>query len=246
MTAQDSKPAAASDAPAAASDAAPRPRGRVWLIPVVIVAILMVAAIGGYIYLRDLSLYVTTDDAEVHSNLTPVVATGSGTLDGWLVQPGAQVTVNQPLGFVRPAPGGMVAAPLQIDAPVDGTIIRIDGQPGQIVSPLQPLAYVADLANLTVWAYVDETDIRRIRPGQPVDVTIDAAGGAPLQGTVARIIPATAGQFSLIPSSDRTTANFTKVTQRIVVEVALGDTTNTGLYPGMSASVRIHAPSSGQ
>jgi len=238
MTAQESKPAS--------SDAAQRPRGRTWLIPVVILVILIAVAVGGYIYLRDLSLYVTTDDAEVHSNLTPVVATGSGTLDGWLVQPGAQVTVNQPLGFVKPAPGGVVAAPLQIDAPVGGTIIRIDGQPGQIVSPLQPLAYVADLANLTVWAYVDETDIRRIKAGQPVDVTVDAVGSVPFQGTIVQIMPATAGEFSLIPSSDRTTANFTKITQRIIVEVALGDTTGTGLYPGMSASVRIHAPSSGQ
>jgi multidrug resistance efflux pump len=129
---------------------------------------------------------------------------------------------------------------------VGGTVIRIDGQPGQVVSPLQPLAYVADLADLTVWAYVDETEIRRIKPGQAVDVTVDAIGGTPFQGTVARVMPATAGEFSLIPSSDRTTANFTKVTQRIIVEVALGDTTNTGLYPGMSASVSIHAPSSGQ
>jgi len=230
----------------ASSDAAQRPRGRAWLIPVVILVILLVVAVGGYIYLRDLSLYVTTDDAEVHSNLTAVVATGSGTLEGWLVQPGVQVAANQPLGFFRPVPGGVVAAPMQIDAPVDGTIIRIDGQPGQVVSPLQPLAYVADLANLTVWAYVDETDIRRIKPGQPVDVTIDADGSVPFQGTVVRIMPATAGQFSLIPPGDRTTANFTKVTQRIIVEVALGDTTDSGLYPGMSAYVRIHAPSSGQ
>jgi multidrug resistance efflux pump len=207
---------------------------------------LIAVAVGGYIYLRDLSLYVTTDDAEVHSNLTAVVATGAGTLDAWLVQPGAQVAAGQPLGFVKPAPGGVMASPLQIDAPVGGTIIRIDGQTGQVVGPLQPLAYVADLANLTVWAYVDETEIRRIKAGQPVDVTVDAAGSVPFRGTVARIMPAAAGEFSLIPPGDRTTANFTKVTQRIIVEVDLGDTADAGLYPGMSAYVRIHAPSSGQ
>jgi multidrug resistance efflux pump len=232
--------------PSAPSDAAQRPRGRTWLIPVVILVILIAAAVGGYIYLHELSLYVTTDDADIHSNLTPVVATSSGTLEGWLVQPGAQVAVNQPLGFFRPAQGGVVAAPMQIDAPVDGTIIRIDGQPGQVVSPLQPLAYVADLADLTVWAYVDETQISRIKAGQPVDVTVDATGSVLYHGTVARVMPATAAEFSLIPPSDRTTANFTKVTQRIIVEVDLGNTAGTGLYPGMSASVRIHAPSSGQ
>ncbi len=238
MTAQDSKPAS--------SDAAPRPRGRVWLIPAAVAVILIVVAIGAFVYLRDLSLYVTTDDAEVHSNLTAVVATGSGTLEGWLVQPGVQVAANQPLGFFRPVPGGVVAAPMQIDAPVDGTIVRIDGQPGQVVSPLEPLAYVADLSGLTVWAYVDETEIRRIKPGQPADVTVDGVGNVTFRGTVARVMPATAGEFSLIPASDRTTANFTKVTQRIIVEVDLGDTSGTGLYPGMSASVSIQAPSSGQ
>jgi multidrug resistance efflux pump len=231
----------------ASSDAVQRPRGRTWLIPVVILIILLAVAVGGYIYLHDLSLYVTTDDAEVHSNLTPVVATGSGTLEGWLVQPGVQVAANQPLGFIKPAPGGGgLAAPLQIDAPVDGTIIRIDGQPGQVVSPLQPLAYVADLADLTVWAYVDETQISRIKPGQTADVTVDATGSVLYHGTVARVMPATAAEFSLIPSSDRTTANFTKVTQRIIVEINLGDTSGTGLYPGMSAYVSIHAPSAGQ
>jgi multidrug resistance efflux pump len=230
----------------ASSDAAQRPRWRTWLIPVVILIILSVAAVGGFIYLHDLSLYVTTDDADIHSNLTPVVATGAGTLDSWLVQPGAQVVAGEPLGFVKPAPGGAVAAPLQIDAPVDGTVIRIDGQPGQVVGPLQPLAYVADLADLTVWAYVDETQISRIKSGQPVDVTIDATGSVPYHGTVTRVMPATAAEFSLIPAGDRTTANFTKVTQRVIVEISLGNTAGTGLYPGMSASVRIHAPSSGQ
>jgi multidrug resistance efflux pump len=237
MTAQDSKPAA--------SDAAPRSRGRAWLIPVVILVILTAIAIGGYTYLHDLSLYVTTDDAVVHSDLTPVVATGTGILNGWLVQPGAQVTINQPLGFIRPAPGGVAAAPLQIDAPVGGTIIRIDGQPGQVVSPLQPLAYVADLSDLTIWAYVDETEISRVKPGQLVDVSVDALA-TPFQGTVARVMPATAAEFSLIPATDRTTANFTKVIQRIIVEIDLGNTAGSGLYPGMSAYVTIHAPSDGQ
>jgi len=195
-------------------------------------------AVGGYIYLRDASLYVTTDDAVVHSNLTPVVATSMGTLQTWLVEPGTKVVANQTMGFVSPAS--------KITAPVDGTVIRVDGEVGQVVSLLQPVAYVANLDSLTIWAYIDETEIHRIKEGQPVDIRADATGNVTYNGTVKRIMPATADQFSLLPASDRTTANFTKVTQRIIVEIDLGDTTNTGLDPGMSAYVRIHAPSSGQ
>jgi multidrug resistance efflux pump len=178
--------------------------------------------------------------------MAPVAATGAGTLETWLVEPGAQVVADQTIGFVRPALSGAAADSLKITAPVDGTVIRIDAKVGQIVSPFQPLAYVANLDDLIIRAYIDETQIHRIKAGQPVDVTVDATGSLTYHGTVKRIMPATASEFSLLPASDRTTANFTKVIQRIIVDVDLGNTSGLGLYPGMSAYVRIHASSSGQ
>lgn len=75
---------------------------------------------------------------------------------------------------------------------------------------------------------------------------MDATGSRTYKGAVKRIMPAAASEFSLLPASDRTTANFTKVIQRIIIDVDLGNTSGLGLYPGMSAYVRIHAPSSGQ
>jgi multidrug resistance efflux pump len=232
--------------PADSPETKPRSRTRTWLIPAVILVIVVGGAIGGYIYLRNASLYVTTDDALVHSNMAPVAATGAGTLETWLVEPGAQVVADQTIGFVRPALSGAAADSLKITAPVDGTVIRIDAKVGQIVSPFQPLAYVANLDDLIIRAYIDETQIHRIKAGQPVDVTVDATGSLTYHGTVKRIMPATASEFSLLPASDRTTANFTKVIQRIIVDVDLGNTSGLGLYPGMSAYVRIHASSSGQ
>ena len=224
----------------------PKPRApwRTWLIMAGVLVIVVVIAAGGYIYFRNAALYVTSDDALVHSNLTPVAATGAGTLQTWLIESGAKVTVDQTIGFVRPPLGGAAADSFKITAPVDGTVIRIDGKVGQVVGPFQPLAYVADLDNLTIRAYIDETEIQRVKAGQPVDVTVDATGGLTYHGTVKTIMPATASEFSLLPASDRTTANFTKVIQRIIVDIDLGNTTNSGLYPGMSASVTIHAPSS--
>jgi multidrug resistance efflux pump len=234
---------ATQDTTPAASDAArPRSRRRTWFILAVLLVVLLVVAVGGFFYLRNASLYVTTDDALVNSNLTPVAATSSGTLETWLVEPGATVVTGQTIGFVRPPLSGSAGDSVKIAAPVDGTVIRIDGQVGQSVGPFQPLAYVANLDNLTIWAYIDETQIHRIQAGQPVDVTVDATGGHTYHGSVKRIMPATASQFSLLPSSDRTTANFTKVIQRIIVDIDLGNTGDLGLYPGMSAYVRIHAP----
>ena len=222
----------------------PRSRWRTWLIIAGVLVVVIGIAIGGYIYFRNTALYVTSDDALVHSNLTPVAATGAGTLQTWLIEPGTKVMVDQTIGFVRPALSGPAGDSFKITAPVDGTVVRIDGQVGQVVGPYQPLAYVADLENLTIWAYIDETEIQRVKEGQPVDVTVDATGGLTYHGTVKRIMPATASEFSLLPASDRTTANFTKVIQRIIVDIDLGNTANSGLYPGMSASVTIHAPSS--
>jgi multidrug resistance efflux pump len=217
-------------------------RSRTWIIVAVIVFIVIGGVVIGYLYLHNAALYVSTDDALVHSNMVSITATGSGTLETLLIEPGQVVVANQTVGYVRPPLSGAVADSFKIAAPVEGTIVRVDGKVGQVVSPLQPLAYVANLDSLSIRAYIDETQIGRIQAGQLVDVTVDATGGRTYKGTVERVMPATASEFSLLSSSDRTTANFTKVVQRIIVDVDLGNTSGLGLYPGMSASVTIHAP----
>jgi multidrug resistance efflux pump len=217
-------------------------RSRTWIIVAVIVFIVIGGVVIGYLYLHNAALYVSTDDALVHSNMVSITATGSGTLETLLIEPGQVVVANQTVGYVRPPLSGAAADSFKITAPVEGTIIRVDGKVGQVVSPLQPLAYVANLDSLSIRAYIDETQIGRIQAGQLVDVTVDATGGRTYKGTVERVMPATASEFSLLSSSDRTTANFTKVVQRIIVDVDLGNTSGLGLYPGMSASVTIHAP----
>jgi len=86
---------------------------------------------------------------------------------------------------------------------------------------------------------VDESVIHKIHAGQTVDVTVDATGGNVYHGTVSEVLPATASSFALIPSSDRSNGNFTKVTQRIEIHIDIGSTGGTTLYPGENAYVRI-------
>ncbi len=64
-------------------------------------------------------------------------------------------------------------------------------------------------------------------------------GGTLYHGTVSEVLPATASSFALLPASDRSTANFTKVTQRIAVHIDIGSTSRSALYPGENAAVRI-------
>jgi multidrug resistance efflux pump len=223
-----------------APTALPRTRARIRLRPLliglVVLIVLAAAARFGYNYYLDSTLYVTTDDALVDSNLVSVAPLGSGTLAIWRARPGDQVRAGQVLGQVKPASG---SAYIYITAPINGTILRVDGKEGQVVAQAQPLAYVANLDALRITAYIDESAIHKVHAGQPVDVTVDATGGIVYHGTVSEVLPATASTFALIPSSDRSNGNFTKVTQRIEVHIDIGATGGTGLYPGENAYVRI-------
>jgi multidrug resistance efflux pump len=225
---------------APAPTALPRTRARIRLRPLLIALVVLIvlatAARFGYNYYLDSTLYVSTDDALVDSNLVSVAPLGSGTLVIWRSRPGDTVRAGQVLGQVKPANG---SAYIYITAPIDGTILRVDGKEGQVVAQAQPLAYVADLDALRITAYIDESAIHKVHAGQTVDVTVDATGSNVYHGTVTEVLPATASTFALIPSSDRSNGNFTKVTQRIEVHIDIGATGGSGLYPGENAYIRI-------
>ncbi|NTU80038.1 MAG: HlyD family efflux transporter periplasmic adaptor subunit [Chloroflexales bacterium] len=234
-------------APEAAPPAAPRPAqrarrigGRPLAFGIVLLVALSIASVVGYRYWRDATLYITTDDALIDTTMQSVTAPATGTLEVWQAEPGVRVSAGDVIGIVRTTPGLSSVASFNVLAPIDGILLRVDAHAGQNVSPSLPLAYVADLDRLRVTAYVDETEIHAVRVGQPVDITVDATGAAQYEGTVSEVIPATAGQFALLPSSDRSTGNFTKVTQRVEVRIALANPGDAQLYPGENANVRIH------
>jgi multidrug resistance efflux pump len=224
----------------AGASAPARTRARIGRRPLIlgIVGLIVLAVIArfGYTYYIDTAFYVTTDDALVDSNMVSVAPLASGTLAIWRVKPGDKVRAGQVLGQVKPTTGSTFSS---ITAPIDGTILRVDGKEGQVVGQAQALAYVANLDAMRITAYIDESEIHKVRPGQTVEVTVDATGSTIYQGTVSEVLPATASSFAIIPSTDRSTSNFTKVTQRIEVHITIGSTAGTNLYPGENAYVRI-------
>ena len=129
----------------------------------------------------------------------------------------------------------------RIVAPVNGRVGRRDMEVGQRVQPGQQIAAIVQ-DEVWVQANFKETQLAKLRPGQQVDVRIDALPDEHLVGRLDSFSPASGNQFALLPA-DNATGNFTKIVQRIPVKVifAPADLQRLAgrLAPGMSTVVDI-------
>jgi len=94
-------------------------------------------------------------------------------------------------------------------------------------------------AETYVIANFKETQLARIKPGQTVDVSVDAIPGKTYEGVVDSIAPGTGARFSLLPP-DNATGNFVKVVQRVPVKIRWKGPSDAALRAGLSAEVTIH------
>lgn len=125
--------------------------------------------------------------------------------------------------------------------PFDGVVDRVFVDAGEYVTPGQRLMLVHDPARVRVEANVKETEIRYFRPGAPVRLRVDAYPGRRFEGTVERVGAAATSEFALLPSPNPS-GNFTKITQRLPVRIALPAGTADGLLrPGMMVEVEAAA-----
>ena len=215
---------------------------RMILVPVLIV-LAVLAIIGGIsYYIYNGYMYYSTDDAQVNGQIVNVSAPGNGQLATLTVKQGDRVTSGQTIGTVTVAGTGANAQGTTVDitSPISGTIVQVPAVQGQAVAAGLTVVQVTDLSNLNVVAYVDENTINNVSNGQQVDVKVDAFNGTTYTGHVQQIVQATAGSFSLLPTQDNASGNFTKVGQRIPVIVTLNGNGGNDLVPGMSAEVTIH------
>ncbi|HVN59608.1 MAG TPA: HlyD family secretion protein [Bacteroidales bacterium] len=129
-------------------------------------------------------------------------------------------------------------------APVNGVVAKRWLLPGDIIQPGQSAFTLTDKSTLWVVAFLEETKIFEIHPGQDVRFTLDAFPHVRFFGKVFYSGSSTASVFSLIPANNAS-GNFTKVTQRIPVKISI-DRTSDGkgvsgyrILSGMSAVVKI-------
>ena len=105
-----------------------------------------------------------------------------------------------------------------VRAPVDGTFSNRLVNKGDFIQAGQRLGNVVPLNDVFIDANFKETQLKRIRPGQPVTISVDAYGHRKFAGVVDSISPAAGSVFTLLPP-DNATGNFTKIVQRLPVRV---------------------------
>lgn len=128
-----------------------------------------------------------------------------------------------------------------VEAPCDGIVSKRSVEVGQYITIGQPLCSAIDNTNLWVTANFKETQVDKIRPGQEVDVKIDAYPSMKIKGKVQSYIGATGAKFSLLPP-DNSTGNFVKIVQRVPVKIDIDGLTPAQrkmLFPGLSAYVEV-------
>lgn len=111
----------------------------------------------------------------------------------------------------------------QLTAPISGTVIAVNHQPGDSVEANQAAVVLADLSSLEVAVSVAEVDVNQIQPGQTANLTVDAVQGQTFAGQVSVV--------ALAGSAQQGVVNFP-----VTVVISSPD---PGLKPGMTAAVAI-------
>ena len=125
----------------------------------------------------------------------------------------------------------------KIYAPAGGYVTKKSIEVGNQVQPGQPLMALVPLSGIWITANYKETQIRKMRPGQDVDIDVDTYPDLTIRGKVNSIMAGTGSVFSLFPP-ENATGNYVKVVQRIPVKITInqGEDPHHLLRLGMSVT----------
>ena len=122
----------------------------------------------------------------------------------------------------------------KIIAPVTARVTARSVDVGKYVQPGEAmLALVPE--DVWVTANFKETQLTYMRPGQPVEMSVDAYPGRKFKGRVDSLQAGTGARFSLLPP-ENAVGNYVKVVQRVPVKLVFDEVlpTNLDIAPGMS------------
>ena len=126
-------------------------------------------------------------------------------------------------------------------APESGWVTQKSVEPGAYVQAGQNLFAVVP-KQVWITANFKEDQIDRMRPGQPVEIQVDAVHGQKYHGIVDSIQAGSGSRFSLLPPEDAT-GNYVKVVQRVPVKIVFDEPINTGnglpIGPGESVTPTV-------
>ena len=124
-------------------------------------------------------------------------------------------------------------------APADGLLSNVTLRPGATVQAGAPLFAIIEANRWWVDANFKETDLARIKVGQPATVRLDMYPGVNFDGTVESISSGSGASFSVLPP-ENASGNWVKVTQRFPVRISMANPpADKPLRVGASATVMI-------
>lgn len=209
----------------------------------VLIGLLMITSLSGiaFYYWYQNEHYVETEDARVDGDIIKVSPQVTGKILELTVEEGQILQKDDYIGRQSDL---TLAAASNLDlsiikAPISGTVIKKTAQSGEIGSPGVPLLMMADLKALYITANIEEDKLKRVKPGQKVEFTLDLLPGLKFTGSVLSKGNAANSVFSLLPQQN-TGNSFVKITQRVPVKISIADYQGQQLLPGMNAIVKIH------
>lgn len=158
----------------------------------------------------------------------------------------SEARYKQALAQVQQAKANLAQAQLNlgytaIRASVDGVVSKKTAEPGMQVTPGQQIIALVPLDDIWITANFKETQLKKMRVGQRVDISVDTFGSSrKYRGHVDSIAGASGAKFSLLPP-ENATGNYVKVVQRIPVKIVLepGEDRDHRLLPGMSVEPTV-------
>jgi HlyD family secretion protein len=148
-----------------------------------------------------------------------------------------QETIEQARARLQQAKEGLAVAETRLGyatltSPLAGVVLSKNVEPGEFVAAGTPIVTVGDLENVWLRAYINETDLGRVKVGQQVRVTTDTYPDKRYEGRVSFI----AAQAEFTPKSVQTEKERVKLVYRIKVDIR---NPNMELKPGMPADAEI-------
>jgi multidrug resistance efflux pump len=209
---------------------AKKKKSKAWIAILLSLLLAGGAALGIFLINRAAG-YLTTDNARVTTNQIIITSHTPGLLERFSLYEGQYVAQNEVLGWVHQGE--------TMRSPVDGLVMSVDATQGQLVSPGEPLAVIADINNIRIVANIYETDIMQLQRGMAAIVTIDGLGNREFNGYISRIGGITSAELSGQAMFFNTGGNFTRVRQLLPIEITLTDDVNLDNLIGLNANVRI-------
>jgi membrane fusion protein (multidrug efflux system) len=124
-------------------------------------------------------------------------------------------------------------------SPVDGYVINLTARVGSMVTVNRVIFSIIDSSQWWVDANFKETQMERIRIGQPATIVVDIYPDHKFHGIIQNISRGSGASFSIFPA-ENATGNWVKVTQRFAVRIHITDTDqNFPLRVGASSTVTV-------